>query len=119
MATWAECEQDVVENYFKALYKVMTVFLISTTKYSYVPLSFSALAFSLETLLCYTHTYTQLPQNFILQILTTERFTVVTAQKLRAKALIHLVRNLEFHYTSVGSVMIYMCLSCFQIPGEY
>lgn len=119
MATWAECEQDVVENDFKALYKIMTVFLISTTKYSYVLLSFSALAFSLETLLCYTHTQTQLLQNFILQILTTERFTVVTAQKLRAKALIHLVRNLEFCYTSVGSVTIYMCLSCFQIPGEY
>lgn len=33
METWAECEQDVVEDDFKALYKVMTVFLISTTKY--------------------------------------------------------------------------------------
>lgn len=102
----------VVEDDFKALYKVMTVFLISTTKYSYVLLSFSALAFSLETQLCYIHTHIQLLQNFLLRILTTERITVVTAQKLRAKALICLVRNLKFHYTSIGSVMFYMCLSC-------
>lgn len=98
MTAWAECEQDVIEDDFKALYKVMTVFLISTTKYSYVLLSFSALAFSLKTLLCYTHPYTQLLQNFLLQTLTTKRFTVVTARKLRAKVLLCLVRNLEFHY---------------------
>lgn len=48
----------MVEDDFKALYKIMTVFLISTTKYSYVLLSFSALAFSLETPLCYIHTRT-------------------------------------------------------------
>lgn len=98
MTAWAECEQDVIEDDFKALYKVMTVFLISTTKYSYVLLSFSTLAFSLKTLLCYTHAYTQLLQNFLLRTLTTKRFTVVTAQKLRAKVLLCLVRNLEFHY---------------------
>lgn len=30
MATWAECEQELVEDNFKALYKVMAVFLILT-----------------------------------------------------------------------------------------
>lgn len=56
MATWAECEEDVVEDDFKVLYKVMTVFLISTTKYSYVLLYFSALAFfSGNTIVLYTH----------------------------------------------------------------
>lgn len=67
---------------------------------------FLLLLFSLETLLCCTHTYTKLLQNFILQILTTKRFTVVTAQKLRAKT--HM-------FIKKCGISLYKCRKCYII----